>query len=268
MLRRRKTDVVNGKPIIELPERHLSIVPCEFDEDERQFYFALENKIDEAMKKFVKNNEVMKNYTNVMVLLLRLRQGETTIMSTTLPFCILTVGEACNHPSLVSKDYNTDREAIESRPAPKDDQEDEELMTMFQQLGVSKGKKCQLCQDEYINLVTSRSGRSLTLYHLRLTTENIAKDGEHCHDCIVLSRKAHRKSLSPNKDSNLPPDSAKIRKLLELLKEINSREDDEGEPTGEKTIVFSQFTTMLDLIQPFLKEAGIAFVRCELPSRS
>jgi SNF2 family DNA or RNA helicase len=64
----------------------------------------------------------------------------------------------------------------------------------------------------------------------------------------------------------LPPDSAKIRKLLELLKEINLREDDEGEPTGEKTIVFSQFTTMLDLIQPFLREAGIAFVRCELPS--
>jgi SNF2 family DNA or RNA helicase len=51
--------------------------------------------------------------------------------------------------------------------------------------------------------------------------------------------------------------------LLELLKEINAREDDEGEPTGEKTIVFSQFTSMLDLIQPFLKDAGIAFVRCK-----
>ena len=75
MLRRRKTDVLNGKPLIELPGRHLSIVPCEFDEDEREFYFVLENKIDEAMQKFVKNDEVMKNYTNVMVLLLRLRQG-------------------------------------------------------------------------------------------------------------------------------------------------------------------------------------------------
>src|SRR5882757_5361213 len=75
MLRRCKTDILNGKPLIELPERHLSIAPCAFDEDERQFYLALENKVDEAMQKFVKNNEVMKNYTNVMVLLLRLRQG-------------------------------------------------------------------------------------------------------------------------------------------------------------------------------------------------
>jgi len=61
------------------------------------------------------------------------------------------MGLACNHPSLVSKDYNTDREAIESRPAPKDDDEDEELTTMFQQLGVSKGKKCQVCQVEYVS---------------------------------------------------------------------------------------------------------------------
>jgi SNF2 family DNA or RNA helicase len=75
----------------------------------------------------------------------------------------------------------------------------------------------------------------------------------------------NRKSLSSVKESNLPPDSAKIRKLLELLGEINSRKDGEGEPTGEKTIVFSQFTTMLDIIQLFLKDAGISFVRCELP---
>ena len=52
--------------------------------------------------------------------------------------------------------------------------------------------------------------------------------------------------------------------MLELLKEVNARKDDDGELAGEKTIVFSQFTSMLDLIQPFLKDAGIAFVRCEL----
>ncbi|KAI0267408.1 SNF2 family N-terminal domain-containing protein [Gloeopeniophorella convolvens] len=223
MLRRRKTDVLNGKPLIELPERHLSIIPCEFDKVEREFYLALENKIEEAMAKFVRSGEVMKNYTNVMVLLLRLRQ-------------------ACNHPSLVSKDYSADREAIESRPAPKDDQEDDELTEMFQQLGVSKGRKCQLCQDE-------------------LTSENIARDGQHCNDCVELTRAAQRKSIGRAKDSNLPPDSAKIRKIIEILKEIDGREDEDGEPSNEKTIVFSQFTTMLDIIEVFLKDAGISFVR-------
>ena len=84
MLRRRKTDVIDGKPLLELPGRYVSIVPCDFDEDERQFYSALENKIDEAMQKFVQNNEVMRNYTNVMLLLLRLRQGTPTMKSTSL----------------------------------------------------------------------------------------------------------------------------------------------------------------------------------------
>jgi hypothetical protein len=141
--------------------------------------------------------------------------------------------EACNHLSLVSKDYHTDREAIESRPAPKDDREDEELTTMFQQLVVSKGKKSQLCQDEYIFsflFLAFRIYQRHTVHWQRLTAENIAKDGDRCNDCIrvELARKARRKSQALNKDSNLPPDSAKIRKLLELLKdsEINGREDD------------------------------------------
>lgn len=55
----------------------------------------------------------------------------------------------------------------------------------------------------------------------------------------------------------MPPSSAKIRKILELLHDTEER----GE--GEKTIVFSQFTSMLDLVEPFLKAGGIKYVRCE-----
>ncbi|KAI5852744.1 SNF2 family N-terminal domain-containing protein [Morchella snyderi] len=47
--------------------------------------------------------------------------------------------------------------------------------------------------------------------------------------------------------------STKIKRLLQILK----RELKEG----NKTIVFSQFTSMLDLIEPFLYREGIAFAR-------
>lgn len=68
--------------------------------------------------------------------------------------------------------------------------------------------------------------------------------------------------------SDLPPDSAKIREILRLLREVDDRrsadeDEEEGEDAGEKTIIFSQFTSMLDLIQPFLREEGIKHVRCE-----
>ena len=37
---------------------------------------------------------------------------------------------------------------------------------------------------------------------------------------------------------------------------------DERSEGVEKTIIFSQFTTMLDLIEPFLDAQGIKHVRC------
>ena len=80
--------------------------------------------------------------------------------------------------------------------------------------------------------------------------------GSHCSDCATFADKALRKTLAGS-ESDLPPDSAKIRKILELLAKIDERDDE------EKTIIFSQFTSMLDLIQPFLTAHGIKHVRCE-----
>ena len=68
-----------------------------------------------------------------------------------------------------------------------------------------------------------------------------------CRDCAML-RAMRVDGMST---------SAKLRKIMEILDEI----EDRGE--GEKTIVFSQFTSMLDLIEPFLKKRGVRFVRCE-----
>lgn len=53
-------------------------------------------------------------------------------------------------------------------------------------------------------------------------------------------------------DSDMPLASTKIRKLLHIL---------HAEAPEHKTIVFSQFTSMLDLIEPHLKRASIRYVR-------
>jgi SNF2 family DNA or RNA helicase len=75
MLRRLKTDLVNGRPIIELPAREVKVVHCDFDEDERSFYDALAAKIEIAVSKFQRQGTVTQNYTAILTLLLRLRQG-------------------------------------------------------------------------------------------------------------------------------------------------------------------------------------------------
>lgn len=50
--------------------------------------------------------------------------------------------------------------------------------------------------------------------------------------------------------------STKIMIMIDLLRQIKSR------PGNEKTIVFSTFTSMLTIIEPFLQKERIEFVRC------
>ena len=94
---------------------------------------------------------------------------------------------------------------------------------------------------------------NLNLNNTRLHSGNTGADewNTHCRDCVPLAKEAQRAERDR-------PSSAKIRKILQLLKEIEERS--EG---VEKTIIFSQFTSMLDLIEPFLSEKGIKYVRCE-----
>jgi SNF2 family DNA or RNA helicase len=53
--------------------------------------------------------------------------------------------------------------------------------------------------------------------------------------------------------------SSKVERLLEALEEVVSE--------GHKALVFSQWTSLLDLIEPHLKEAGIDFLRLDGSTR-
>ncbi|RDW66946.1 hypothetical protein BP5796_09695 [Coleophoma crateriformis] len=74
LLRRTKTSLIDGKPIITLPPKVEEIQHVAFSEEEQAFYKALENKSQLQFNKYMKAGTVMKNYANVLVLLLRLRQ--------------------------------------------------------------------------------------------------------------------------------------------------------------------------------------------------
>ena len=85
LLRRTKKSKIDGQPILNLPERTTELQHAVFSEDEHAFYTALENQTQLAFNKYLKAGTVGRNYSNVLVLLLRLRQ-------------------ACCHPHLI-KDF-------------------------------------------------------------------------------------------------------------------------------------------------------------------
>lgn len=67
--------MLNGKTIIQLPERTVEIVQCVFDPEELSFYQTLENKMSKEVDKLMNAGDAQKNYTNILTMLLRLRQG-------------------------------------------------------------------------------------------------------------------------------------------------------------------------------------------------
>lgn len=87
LLRRTKTSKIDGKPILQLPPRTTEQIHATFSEDEKAFYKALEGKTQLQFNKYLKSGSVGRNYSDVLVLLLRLRQ-------------------CCCHPHLI-KDFET-----------------------------------------------------------------------------------------------------------------------------------------------------------------
>ena len=83
LLRRTKDSKIDGKSILQLPPRVSEKVHAVFDEDERQLYSALESKSQIQFNKYLDSGSIGRNYSDILVLLLRLRQ-------------------ACCHPHLMS----------------------------------------------------------------------------------------------------------------------------------------------------------------------
>ena len=79
LLRRTKKSQIDGKSILDLPERTTEQSHASFSDDELAFYQALETHTQLTFNKYLKANTVGRNYSNILVLLLRLRQAVSTL---------------------------------------------------------------------------------------------------------------------------------------------------------------------------------------------
>ncbi|KAG6850029.1 hypothetical protein H0H93_002233 [Arthromyces matolae] len=84
LLRRLKNTEMDGKRLIELPDKTVSLIKLQFSEEERDIYKMVEAGAQANFNRFLRAGTVLKNYTQVLVLLLRLRQ-------------------ICSHPSLIQE---------------------------------------------------------------------------------------------------------------------------------------------------------------------
>ncbi|ORX98845.1 hypothetical protein K493DRAFT_257864 [Basidiobolus meristosporus CBS 931.73] len=209
MLRRTKTTMIEGKPLLNLPERRVDICTIPFSPRERLFYEKLENKMQDRFKDILQQGGANRQYTNILCLLLRLRQ-------------------ACNHPNLVSSSVGVDLDSLD--PVPQQDSEDQQLDDLADLLGgmalEKSTKKCSTCFEVLKN-----------------------PSDLQCPDCVSAIA-----SQAPLHEGHLM-ESAKISKMMDILKKTRA------ENPAFKTIIFSQFTSMLDLVEEPLKKGGFKFCR-------
>jgi len=78
-----------------------------------------------------------------------------------------------------------------------------------------------------------------------------------CHPALVPGGRAA--VATEDDDDDAPPSSSKLNRLLTAIEDAAS--------DGHKALVFSQWTSLLDLVEPHLDAAGIAYTRLDGSTR-
>ncbi|KND04287.1 uncharacterized protein SPPG_08811 [Spizellomyces punctatus DAOM BR117] len=276
-LRRTKKCMIDGRPIIQLPERNTNHIEIDFTAAERDFYRSLEDRVQLRFNAYLRAGTVMKNYTNILVLLLRLRQ-------------------ACCHPSLVAKDFEA-ADPADAMAATTQEDHYHQIFARFDPevknrlLAADFDQECIICLDAMTDAVFSSCGHAFCRECLTeaVTSQARLAGDRRCPTCraaidldalvpVSFYRKTFRREEGTNGKGKEPaknglfdedfdndffaPDpeekgltSSKIEEMLRILDQAKK------EAPEDKTIVFSQFTTMLDLCEDALRRKGYKFTR-------
>ena len=220
LLRRTKHSEIDGKPILQLPKKTTVKDRAVFSKDEFDFYKALESKAQIQFNKYVRNGSIGGNYSNALVLLLRLRQ-------------------ACCHPYLVSKSNDFLLGAL-ANLKPTNMIANAKLLSeeVVERLRTMEAFECPVCMDADENPVIFPCGHGLC-------EECLAKLCDSAHPPVERStpRCPHCRTLvDAGKATNLVsflrvycPDPEGLKPLAEEFADVSTESDslDEGDDSDD-----------------------------------
>lgn len=255
-LRRKKTTKdSDGKCIVSLTKKNVEIVSLTPSPEEQDFYSALLKRSQTQFDAFLAQGKVLNNYASILELILRLRQ-------------------ACDHPYLVfaaapSKDSvvmkDKDKLYKQFLEAGSSSQYVEKVLNDASSGELGKSKECSLCLDIIDDPVAPRECghpgcRSCLMEAVKRTKKCPVCRVAISPDSIITLPRSSRFSVDLKKKWR---SSAKIDALLKEMKERQAlRELNGGEAIG-KTIIFSQFTSMLDLVGVALEREKFKMLRID-----
>ncbi|KAK4162003.1 ATP-dependent helicase ULS1 [Cladorrhinum sp. PSN259] len=239
MLRRMKNSEIDGKPIISLPPKTENSEMVVFSDDEKQFYNDLETRSQVIFNKYLRTGTVGKNYSNILVLLLRLRQ-------------------ACCHPHLI------DFECVGSSEADDGmiDRAKGMNAAVVERIKTIEAWECPICYDAVEDPVLmlpcghdtcSECFTSLTDKHAREALASGNETGNvKCPQCRGLVKSGDTIKYKTFQRVHMPETIKEEEKVEEELPEISdwtdsSDDEDEGESDNESVGSLTDFVVPDDL---------------------
>uniref|UniRef100_A0A8C1DLZ0 Helicase like transcription factor n=1 Tax=Cyprinus carpio carpio TaxID=630221 RepID=A0A8C1DLZ0_CYPCA len=235
-LRRTKNSKVAGRMLVQLPERRVFVQHVTLSEEEREEYEQVRKEGRKIIGSYFEEGTIMTNYADVLAILVRLRQY-------------------CCHPGLVAKYTGADD------PGTPNELREHLINKITLVLNSGSDEECAICLDSLRQPVITYCA------HV------------YCRPCICEVIRSEKQARCP-----LCRAQIKTRELVEYPGE----EMQAGAATGEnwrssskvdalmsnllklrqedptvKSLVVSQFTRFMDLIEVPLREYGFSFTRLD-----
>ncbi|CCC71773.1 hypothetical protein NCAS_0I01050 [Naumovozyma castellii] len=227
MLRRTKVERADD---LGLPPRIVTVRRDFFNEEEKDLYRSLYSDSQRKYNSYVEEGVVLNNYANIFSLITRMRQ-------------------LADHPDLVLKRFHDQANVTGVIVCQLCDDVAEEPIA-----SKCHHKFCRMCIKEYIESFMENNDSKLTcpVCHIGLSIDLSQPSLEIDLDSFKKQSIVSRLNMKGTWQS-----STKIEALVEELYKLRS-------PVRTiKSIVFSQFTSMLDLVEWRLKRAGFQTVKLQ-----
>ncbi|KYK56610.1 SNF2 superfamily RAD5 protein [Drechmeria coniospora] len=279
MRRTKDMKMPDGRPLVSLPPKKIDIVDVELSQEERVVYDYIFTKAKRTFTKNMEAGTVMKAFTTIFAQILRLRQS-------------------CCHPVLVrKKDIVADEieagAAADAAAGLADDMDLESLIAQFtattdeaakennafgahalDEIRQESEKECPFCLEEPMKeqLVTgcwhSACRKCLLDFIKHESDRGVVPRCFHCREPLVKrdlfevvrhddDPDAFSKSRISLQRLGVNHSSAKVAALIQHLRALRR------DHPKMKSVIFSQFTSFLSLIEPALTRHNIRFLRLD-----
>ncbi|XP_066266289.1 helicase-like transcription factor [Branchiostoma lanceolatum] len=242
-MRRTKTQRVEGRPLVELPPRTVFIQHVEMSADEREVYDAMATEGKVTVGRYFREGSVLTHYADVLAVLLRLRQ-------------------LCCHPSLVAQALQSLTDAVGSGTSGE---LREKLVSVLTAVLSSGGdEECCVCLDSLRLPVITHCAHVFCRECICNVIRN-ERPNAHCPLCRGDIAAEQLVEVPPEEEGGQEEEeqggdwqsSSKVDAVLQCLRKV--RKED---PTV-KSLVVSQFTSFLNIVEFPLRSAGFEFVRLD-----